>query len=332
MNTTTIHHRDLNRPVLPFAQPKAATLQQDQTVDQALACLRGQELGEKIVYFYVTDAAGALRGVVPVRRLLMSAPGTRVGDIMVARVISVPAAASVLEASELMLHHRLMALPVVDDGNRLLGVIDLTVFSDEFSGATHSKERDDAFQLIGVHVARSRFRSPWRRYVDRFPWLLCNVGGGLACALIAAAYESLIAVATVLALFIPVVLALAESVSIQSMTLALQTQPSGGRINWRGLSRAIRREAATALLLGFSCGALVGLIAWLWRGDGPTAVALTISISVGMLVACLLGVFLPRMVRRSRFDPKIASGPIVLAAADIATLSCFFWLASQLLD
>jgi len=332
MSKKTIQHADLNSPVARFAQARTATLRQDQTVDQALACLRGQQLAEKIVYFYVTDAASNLRGVVPVRRLLMSPPESRVGDIMVDRVISVPSQATVLEASELMLHHRLMALPVVDEHHHLLGVIDLTMFSDEFSGAAHSRDRDDAFQLIGVHVARSRLRSPWRRYVDRFPWLLCNVAGGIACALIASAYESLISAATVLALFIPVVLALAESVSIQSMTLAFQTQSKGGGSIWHSLWRPVRREAVTATLLGFSCGALVGLIAGLWRGDWSAALALTVSISVGMLIACLMGVILPGLVRRSRFDPKIASGPIVLAIADIATLSCFFWLAARLLD
>lgn len=172
--------------------------------------------------------------------------------------------------------------------------------------------------------------TPWSSYKDRFPWLLCNVGGGLLCAFILSHYEETLAAAVVLALFIPVVLALAESVSIQSVTLTIQNLQSG-KVQWHLLFRSIAHEAVTALMLGVSCGALIGLTAWAWHRNVLVAGILTGAIAASMLTACLLGVILPNSLRVMKADPKIAAGPIVLALTDVVTLVFYFSVAAILL-
>jgi len=184
------------------------------------------------------------------------------------------------------------------------------------------------FQLIGVHATQAL--TPWSGYKDRFPWLLCNVGGGLLCAFILSHYEETLAAAVVLALFIPVVLALAESVSIQSVTLTIQNLQSG-KVQWHLLFRSIAHEAVTALMLGVSCGALIGLTAWAWHRNVLVAGILTGAIAASMLTACLLGVILPNSLRVMRADPQIAAGPIVLALTDVATLVFYFSVAAVFL-
>jgi magnesium transporter len=157
-----------------------------------------------------------------------------------------------------------------------------------------------------------------------------NVMGGLAAALIAGMYESLLHAAVVLALFIPVVLALAESVSIQSVTITLQ-QLHGRDPGWAVFVRALRREAATATLLGLACGSIVGFTVWAWKGTPDVAVAILAVITLSMLTACLLGVGLPTALRVLERDPRIASGPVVLASADLITLLLYFNLAAAVL-
>ena len=113
MADTTSH---LDEPLFGLLRRDLTPLLPDQTVTEALAFLRGQALGERIVYFYVVDAAGKLVGVVPTRRLLMADPGTPVALIMVRDVLALPTSATVRDASEMFLKHRLLALTVIDAG------------------------------------------------------------------------------------------------------------------------------------------------------------------------------------------------------------------------
>ncbi len=309
---------------------ETTTLRTTQTVGQAIESLRGAPLAEKIVYFYVVDRDERLVGVVPTRRLLMSRPEAAISEIMVNRVISIPDGMTLLDACEFFVLHRLLAFPVVDDEMRLLGVVDVNLFTDEIFGVAERQSAEDMFQLIGVHVAAARRATPLQGFKTRFPWLLCNIGGGLACALLAAWYEDLLGALVVIAVFIPVVLALAESVSIQSMSLTIQSLHGDGG-GWRTLAPRLLRELLTALLLGAASGAIVALVTWLWRGAASTALAIGASIFASMVTACALGVVLPSLARAARIDPRIAAGPIVLATADVLTLLLYFNIAATLL-
>lgn len=321
----------LDEPITAHLRADVLTLNTDQTVAESLASLRAGNVGEKIVYFYVVDAVQKLVGVVPTRRLLMADPAARVDQIMAHHIVTVPRSATVLAALELFIRHRFLALPVVDEGGRLLGVVDLTVFTEEMSDLAERQAADDAFQLIGVKLQAARERSPWISFRYRFPWLLSNVTGGICCAFLVAHYEGLLDHAIVLALFIPVVLALAESVSVQSTSITLQSLHHG-RGGWKLLWRALRREFSIAGLLGLSCGVFVALIAFAWKRQAEVSYALGTAIALSMLTACLLGVALPMGVRALRGDPRIASGPLVLAAADLMTLTLYFALALRLLS
>ncbi len=329
MTATTKHLANLNRPVRDYAQRRVTALHQDQTVGDALAYLRGQDLGEKIVYFYVVDSENRLVGVVPVRRLLMSRLEITVADIMVKRTVAVKATDTLLSASEMLLQHRFMALPVVDAEKRLVGVVDITLFADEGSNLARQHEVDSAFQLIGVHVSLGRNVSVWSSLRDRLPWLLANIAGGLICALILTVNESLIQAVTLLALFVPVVLTVSESVGMQSMTLTLQS--SHHRLSWRLLVGLVRRELPSAFGLGLCSAAIVGLIALIWKQHFAAAAAVGLGLFAAVIVACILGVLIPGAVKVFRADPKIASGPIALAIADIVTLLSLFAFATSFL-
>jgi NhaA family Na+:H+ antiporter len=109
-----------------------------QTVGQALEALREQPPPGRVIYFYVVDEAGRLRGVLPARRLLLSAPDTPLADIMVTNTVALPARATVLEACEFFIQYRLLAFPVVDEDRRLLGVVDIDLYTDELARLEHA--------------------------------------------------------------------------------------------------------------------------------------------------------------------------------------------------
>ncbi|MCG3138540.1 MAG: Magnesium transporter MgtE [Phycisphaerae bacterium] len=320
----------MNRAVGEQMRREFTALSASQTVAQALTALRAGQLQERIVYFYIVDDDRKLRGVVPTRRLLMAKPETPLTELMVTNVICIPQSMPLAQAGQFFLKHRYLALPVVDKEQRLVGVVDVSMFTDQFSDLINWQESQDIFQLIGVQLDQADRRSIRQGYFSRFPWLLCNIAGGLICALLTARYELFLDHFLVLAFFIPMVLTLAESVSMQSMSLTLRNL-HGTRVDWGCLWQALRRELIIALLLGVSCGGLVGTIAWGWKGQPLVAGSIAVSIVMAIVTACLLGVLLPMVMRALQADPRIASGPVVLATADALTLLFYFQLSTWLL-
>ena len=320
----------LDQPVRLHMRTDFVALRADHTIREALQALRGQTLGERVVYFYVLDRDNRLAGVLPTRRLLMGDDARRVGDVMQTRVVTLPENATLLLACELFVMHRLLGLPVVDGQGRMLGVLEASLFTDEVFDMSERREAHDLFQLIGVRLATRQAASPWDGFRRRFPWLMCNVAGGTACALLCGRYEAFLQSVIVLAMFVPVVLALAESVSMQSLTLSLAAL-HGGPPAWRPVWTATRREFLTAAMLGSGVGAIVGLVALVWRNAGMVAVAIGLTICLSVVTACLLGTLLPMAARALRIDPRVAAGPIVLACADLLTLLLYFTLSGRLL-
>src|SRR5947208_3986613 len=120
-----------HQPVMTVARKDFAALDQDLTVQQALEVIRQRGVGEKIVYFYVVGDGEQLCGVLPTRRLLTAGLDQRLSDIMVKRVVTIPHTATLLEACEAFVLHKFLAFPVVDEGRRILGTVDVSLLSEE---------------------------------------------------------------------------------------------------------------------------------------------------------------------------------------------------------
>jgi magnesium transporter len=307
-----------------------ARLDAEQTVGEALASLRESQPQGRIVYFYVADKDGRLKGVVPTRRLLLNQLDRRISEIMVREMLTLPQTATILDACEYFILHRLLAFPVVDEERRMVGVVDVELYTDELSDLDRNTQNDDLFQLIGVHVTESQQSSPLIAFRSRFPWLIANIAGGILAAFLSGVFEAELQHAVALALFIPVVLALSESVAIQSVTLALQAL-HGQRPTLRGILGKIRLEAMTGLLLGVASAVAIALVALVWLGQFTVALILLGGIGGSVACSAVIGAGMPNVLRMLRRDPQVASGPIVLASADMATLLIYFNLARWLL-
>jgi len=326
MPSAQLTSANLHDPVLSFVRPAPITLRTSQAIAEAHAAVRGAS-ARTAHYFYVLDDDDRLAGVMPVRHLLAARLDDRVDQVMIPDVVAIPSWATVLIASEYFATRGLKAFPVIHDDGTLAGTVDRDVFTGEVINVAR-ETYDEIFQLLGVHA--TAMRTPWTSYLDRFPWLLSNIAGGLLCAFIAARFEALLEQIVVLALFIPIVLALAESVSMQSATLTLQSL-SDESLTPRRIGAALWREARTAVLLGLSSAALVTLVVLAWRRNLMGAMVIGGSIAASMFAACLFGVLLPTLIRALRVDPRIAAGPIVLAITDVVTLVVYLGLGTNVL-
>jgi magnesium transporter len=321
---------DLNDAVSQHVHQDFTRLVAGQTVGEALDWLRGHPPQERIIYFYVVDADDRLLGVVPTRRLLLSPPEKPLAEIMVRNVVTLPAEATVLDACEFFIQHRFLAFPVVDANRRILGVVDVELYTSELDALGEANKRDEVFQLIGVRAASGQVDSSWSAFCRRFPWLGCNLAAGIIAAILSGVFEHELKTVVALAFFIPVVLNLAESVASQSVSLALQAL-HGKRPSWRSLFRDLRREMCTGLFLGLGGGAVIALVAIVWLGHWQVALSLLGGITGGVAGAAMLGLALPVLLRLLRLDPRVAAGPIALAGADIITILLYFNLARWLL-
>ncbi len=320
----------LNQPVLPYARKDFPELRQDYTVQQALEAIRRQGIGEKVVYFYVVDQQERLLGVLPTRRLLTAGLDQLLSQVMISRVVAIPHTATILEACEMFVMHRFLAFPVVDDQRRILGVVDVGLFTEEVLDMGEREQTDEVFEALGFRISQVRAATPWRAFRLRFPWLLATVSSGTLCALLASAFEVTLHKTLLLAFFLTLVLALGESVAIQSMALTIQALRAF-RPTLRWFWESLRHEAGTAILLGAGCGAVVAGLVYAWRGAGLPALAIGGSIVISLCAACIFGLCIPALLHWLKLDPKIAAGPVTLALTDILTLLSYFGLAALLL-
>lgn len=317
-------------PIVEHARTDFPLLREDMFAEGALALIREHGIGERIIYFYVVDADDRLVGVLPTRRLLTAALDSRLGDIMVRRVVAIPKTATLLDACDLFVMHKFFALPVVDEKRRVVGTVDLSVFTQEILDLSEPERTDDVFEALGFRLAELRDASPLRAFRVRFPWLLATIGSGTAGALLAGIFEATLARAIIVSFFLALVLALAESVSVQSMTLTLQALRTT-QLTFAWFWKTVWREVRSGALIGLGCGAVVTTIVWAWRGNGTAAGAIGSAVLGSVVIANLAGVLIPSSLHALKLDPKIAAGPLTLAFADVLTLLLYFSLAAWFL-
>jgi magnesium transporter len=161
--------------------------------------------------------------------------------------------------------------------------------------------------------------------------MLVTVFGGTACAFLVGIFEATLADSLVVVFFLALVLGLGESISTQSLAIAIQALHNT-RPTFAWYIRALKREAATAFLLGCSCAAAVAAMVYLWRADAPAAAVIGLSIVLSLVLACCLGLSVPALLHALRLDPKIAAGPVTLALSDMVTLLVYFLLAAMVLS
>jgi magnesium transporter len=149
------------------------------------------------------------------------------------------------------------------------------------------------------------------------------MASGIICAVIASMHGFLLSEVAIIAMFMTVVLALAESVSMQVTTVTTLLLPEK-RIRMVQFTRIISRELSVSILIGLACAIVIGLVSFVWKGSILQSSAIAGSVILSIIVACLLGVLIPSLIRSLKFDPKVAAGPIVLAMADIFTLLVYF--------
>ena len=294
------------------------------TVSRALEILRTGGPADGPSYVYIVDAGGRLAGVAPLRRLLLAPPRSEVRSIMVKDVVRVRADAPREEILRFFGEHHYISIPVVDDKDRLIGI----VTSDDVLAAMRKSEGEVIHAVTGADP-REALKETLVAVRGRIPWITVTILGGLGCALIGAFFHRALHEVVTLGLFVPVVLALAESVGAQTISVALSAL-AGGTVSKGELGRFVLKEVRVGFLVGLYGGLAVSAASLLWHGNPLLGAVIGGAILVSVTWAALLAVVVPSAMRRLRVNPVIASGPLVLILADLSTLLVYFGGATLL--
>ena len=314
-------------------------LRADMTVDEAISYLRKDaRMREKTVYYvFVVDAQEHLHGVVSFRDLLV-APGDRlVRDMMRTDVITAPEDLDQEALSQLFMRHHLLMMPVVDAQGCIKGVVNVNDIVD----VVQEEATEDIQKLGAVETLEGPYlQVPLPRMIrKRAGWLAALFLGEMLTATAMGQFETEIARAVVLALFVPLIISSGGNSGSQATTLVIRAMALG-EVRLRDWWRVIRREVITGFGLG-TILASIGLVRiLLWQflfsayGDHYFLVAITVAFSlIGVVLwGSVAGSILPFILRSLGFDPASASAPFVATLVDVTGLVIYFSIAAIVLS
>ena len=314
-------------------------LRADMTVDEAISYLRKDaRTREKTVYYvFVVNGQEHLLGVVSFRDLLVSAGDRLVRDVMRTEVISAPEDLDQEALSKLFMRHHLLMIPIVDGQGRIKGVVNV----DDIVDVVQEEATEDIQKIGGVETLEGPYlQVPLLVMIrKRAGWLAALFLGEMLTATAMGQFETEIARAVVLALFVPLIISSGGNSGSQATTLVIRAMALG-EVRLRDWWRVIRREVVTGLGLG-TILASIGLVRiLLWQflfsayGEHYFLVALTVAFSlVGVVLwGSLAGSILPFILRGLGFDPASASAPFVATLVDVTGLVIYFTIAAGVLN
>jgi len=317
--------------------PRFARIRPEMTVGEAIRYLRKQATSvETIYYVYVLDNDQKLRGVVSFRQLFQAAEDAVVRDIMVIEVVTVPEHLDQELVARLFQKYNVLALPVVDDGGKMVGIITF----DDIADAIREEATEDIQKIGGVEALEAPYLTIefMRLLKKRAGWLAALFLGEMLTATAMTHYQNEIAAAVVLALFVPLIISSGGNSGSQATTLVIRAIALG-EVRLRDWWRVLRREIAAGLGLGLILGAIGLSRILVWQAIGGTygvhymRIALTVAFSlVGVVLwGSVAGSMLPFVLRRAGFDPASASAPLVATLVDVTGLVIYFSIASIVL-
>src|SRR5687768_279125 len=302
--------------------PKVFALSEDLTAGEAITALQGSRDVEVVFYLYVIDARRHLVGVVSLRRLLLVAPATPLKRIMTTDLISVRVDTDQEEVARQVASYNLLAIPVVDEENKLAGVITV----DDIIDVIKDEATEDVYRLAGVSSDDRVFTSPLESLRKRLPWLLVNMVTAFIAASIVWLFTDTIALLPVLAMLMPVVAGMGGNAATQTLTVIVRGIALG-ELTWGNTRKALFKEALVGIGNGIACGLVGAAIVFGVTRDPILGLVLGLAMLITMFVAATAGTVIPLILRALKVDPALASSVFITTMTDMFGFFSFLGLA-----
>lgn len=274
---------------------------------------------------YVVDDEGRLKGRLSLKDLLTTSTTTHIKDVYIPKVDSVSVNEKPEEVAKIMSKYDLEAIPVVDEIGRLVGRITI----DDIVDVIKEEAERDYQMAAGISQGVEADDSIWMLTRARLPWLFLGLIGGVGAAAIMGGFEAMISRHAILFYFTPLIAAMAGNVGVQSSAIIVQGIAND---DLKGsVSNRLLKEMLLAMLNGVILAIVLLLFTWLWKGDFATALAISISLVAVIIVAGIIGTFIPIFLHTKGIDPAIATGPFITTSNDIFGILIYFWIAKMVL-
>ncbi len=298
------------------------------TATQTIDFLRQVEPDEETPYYiYVINRENKLVGIVGMRELIISEPDAEIRTIMDEDVISATTSDDQEEVARLMARYDLAALPVVDSGGVLRGVIT----HDDVLDVLEDEATEDIYRLANVPDPDLSINSPVSLSVRRrLPWLYLSTLTALFASWVISIFQDLFEQVAVLAVFQSVVAGMGGTTATQSLAMIVRAIALG-EITTREAWEPLIKQVLTGLIQGIAVGTVAGLGVWLWQGNPFLGLILGLALIGNMIIAVIVGTLIPLFLKAVRLDPALASAVLVTAITDSAGFALFLGLASLFL-
>jgi magnesium transporter len=307
-----------------------ASLRADLTADAALAAIRQvAREAETIYYVYVTDDSERLLGVLSLRDLVLAAPTSPIEQVTVHDPLKVHVNDDQETAARLLAERGLLAIPVVDADEKLVGIIT----ADDVADILEEEASEDIARLGGSEALDVPYlRSSVLSLVKgRVGWLLMLFVAGAFTSTVLQFFEDMLSQVVVLAFFIPLLIGTGGNVGSQTVTTLVRAIALGEVHLW-DVARILRKELAVATFLGLAMATAAYLRAWTMRVEPLVAIVVSLSAYLIVLWAAIVGAILPLVLRRVGADPAVASAPFISTLVDTTGLFLYFAIARFLLN
>lgn len=328
-----LDNREEIRPLLLYPDESAGGLMTSEylalrrlmTVKDALEAVRTWEPDkDRLYYLYVVDGQDKLCGIVSLRQLIVASPGTLVLDIMNSDLISVKVGVDQEKCAELMSRYDLIALPVVDDYYRLLGVITVDDVLDVLvEEATEDIQKLGGAQPLGVPYLLTKASSIFKKRVG---WLMLLFLTESLTGTVLRYFEAELQTVVALSFFIPLLIGTGGNAGSQTTSTIIRAL-AVGEMHVRDAIRALWHEMRVGLLLGLAMAVVTYLRALTWGSSSGLALTVSLAILAIVVWANLLGAVLPTLAMRFKIDPTVVSGPVMSTLVDATGLFIYFTIA-----
>lgn len=294
------------------------------TAQGAIDKIRERGELESFFYLYVVDDANKLVGVVPIRNLVIAPPDRTLSEMMIAEPIHADVFMDQEAAARLVAKYELLALPIVDEGGHLEGIITV----DDVIDIINEESTEDMYKMAGL-AEEDRVFTPVARSVRmRLPWTIVNLLTATLAASVVGFFEGTLHELIALVTFMPIIAGVGGNGATQTATVIIRAIALG-ELEFASAWKAVVKQVSVNICLGLAAGAVIATAALLWKGNPFLGLVLAGAMIINLgLVAGLSGAVIPLMLQALKFDPALGSGIVVTCLTDAFGFLAFLGLAT----
>ncbi len=300
--------------------PNFYALNENTNVSDAITAMQLEGDVESAFYLYVVDDEMHLSGVVSLRQLLFSRPNTPLKNIMTQDVISVQTSTDQEAVARIVADYNLVAIPVVDENNKLVGVITV----DDIIDVIDQEATEDIYKMVSLDTTDRIKDSPFKSIKKRLPFLLMSMLTASLAPLVVNHFKATIQEAVILAVFMPLVAALGGIAGNQTVAIIVR-EIAIGQTEWISARKALFKELLVGLGNGIIIGVLLGAFSYLIKANPYLGLVLGLAVIINFFAAALLGTLIPFLLRLLKLDPALGSVNLLTMCTD--SLGFFTFLA-----